>query len=137
MGKRICLPSRSSRWRTRSISRWTAKRSSKRASPTRIERMSKSAVFTRSIMGRVPVVLGALSLRPFASPVTMFIRLLLVEEIKYGTYFLDEIIFFCPGNERLHLVHLHLFYGCGTPGCLYQSLQLFVIDLRVQDVMQY
>src|SRR5437868_15450964 len=92
-----------------------AKRSRKRASSTRTERISKSAVFTRSIMGRVPVALGALSLRPLASPVTTRIGLLLVDTGQHGIHLLDEILFFCPVHERLRLLHLQLFYARGTP----------------------
>src|SRR5260221_6186742 len=68
---------------------------------------------------------------------TARLRLLLVEESQHALHFLDEIICFGPGNERLHLVHLQLVYSCGAPGCLDQPLQLVVIDLRVQGGLQY
>src|SRR5579859_6390008 len=83
-----------------------AKRSRKRASSTRTERISKRAVFTRSIMGRVPGVLGPLRFRPLASPVTTRIRLLLIDQREYGFHLFHEIILFCPGNQRLYLVDL-------------------------------
>src|SRR5579883_967569 len=98
-----------------------AKRSRKRASSTRVERISKSAVFTRSMMGRVPAVLGALSLRPLASPVTTRIGFLLIDEIKYRLHLVYEVIFFGPGNESLDLVGLQFFHGCGAPGRLDQT----------------
>src|SRR5712692_331656 len=83
-----------------------ANRSRKRTSSTRVERISKRAVFTRSIMGRVPIVLRALSLRPFASPVTTRRGLLLVDERQHCLHFNHEIIFFGPGEEGLYLVNL-------------------------------
>src|SRR6266581_6064867 len=85
-----------------------AKRSRKRASSTRVERISKRAVFTRSIMGRVPGVLGPLSLRPLASPVTTRIRFLPTNERQYSLHLFHEVILLCPGNERLNLVDLQL-----------------------------
>src|SRR5438552_17920897 len=83
-----------------------AKRSRKRASTTRVERISKRAVLTRSIIGRVPGVLGPLSLRPLASPVTTRMRFLPVNKRQHGLHLFHEIIFLCPGNERLYLVNL-------------------------------
>src|SRR2546425_7982083 len=114
-----------------------AKRSRNLASSTRVERISKRAVFTRSIIGRVPAVLGPLSLRPLASPVTTRIRLLLVDQVQHGLYFIQEEIFFCPGNQRLYLVNLQFLYACCTPRALYDALQLLIADLRVQYVLQY
>src|SRR6266699_1786390 len=117
-----------------------AKRSRKRASSTRLERISKSAVFTRSMMGRVPAVLGALSLRPLASPVTtrMFFPslLLFVQHRKHDFYFIHKVIFFGPGDQRFHLVLLQLFVGGGIPDSLDQLLELRVADLRVEQIMQ-
>src|SRR5690242_18567533 len=55
-----------------------ANKSKKQASSTCVERMSKSAVFTRSIIGRVPTVLGVFNLHPLASPVTTRIVVLLL-----------------------------------------------------------
>src|SRR5439155_21564265 len=83
-----------------------AKRSRKRASSTRVERISKRAVLTRSIIGRVPGVLGPLSLRPLASPVTTRMRFLSINERQYSLHLLHEKIFLCPGNDRLYLVNL-------------------------------
>src|SRR5260370_1193997 len=110
-----------------------SKRSRNLASSTRVERISKRAVFTRSIIGRVPAVLGPLSLRPLASPVTTRIRLLLVDQVQHGLYFIHEEIFFCPGNQRLYLVNLQFLYACCTPRALYYALQLLIADLRAQD----
>src|SRR5258706_6520196 len=114
-----------------------AKRSRNLASSTRGERISKRAVFTRSIIGRVPAVLGPLSLRPLASPVTTRIRLLLVDQVQHVLYFIQEEILFCPGNQRLYLVNLQFLDACCTPRALYNALQLLIADLRVQDVLQY
>src|SRR6266480_3993097 len=83
-----------------------AKRSRKRASSTRVERISKRAVFTRSIIGRVPGVLGPLSLRPLASPVTTRMRFLPVNKCQDGLHLFHEVIFLCPGNECFYLVNL-------------------------------
>src|SRR5206468_10694084 len=83
-----------------------AKRSRKRASSTRLERISKRAVLTRSIIGRVPGVLGPFSLRPLASPVTTRMRFLPIHERQYSLHFFYEEIFLCPGNKRLYLVNL-------------------------------
>src|SRR6266487_1398932 len=83
-----------------------AKRSRKRASSTRVERISKRAVLTRSIIGRVPGVLGPLSLRPLASPVTTRMRFLPVNERQHSLHLFYEKIFLCPGNERLYLINL-------------------------------
>src|SRR6266704_3859572 len=111
-----------------------AKRSRKRASSTRTERISKRAVFTRSMIGRVPGVLGALSLRPFASPVTTRIMLLLINERQHGFHLIHEVIFLCPGNERFHLVNLQFLHTWCAPCALYQALQLLLADLRVEHV---
>src|SRR6266566_513603 len=100
-----------------------AKRSRKRASSTRTERISKRAVFTRSMMGRVPAVLGPLSLRHLASPVTTRIRLF------------HELVFFCPGNQCLNLVNLQFLHAQCSPHALYEALQLVLADLRVQHVL--
>src|SRR6266516_2384567 len=108
-----------------------AKRSRKRASSMRTERISKRAVFTRSIMGRVPDVLGPLSLRPLASPVTTRIRPLLVNECQYSFHLFHEKIFLCPGNQRLYLVDLQFFDTRCAPRALYQALQLLFADLRI------
>src|SRR6266700_6651009 len=81
-------------------------RSRKRASSTRVERISKRAVLTRSIIGRVLGVLGPLSLRPLASPVTTRMRFLSVNKLQHRLHLFNEKIFLCPGNERLYLVNL-------------------------------
>src|SRR2546421_11643114 len=82
------------------------KRSRKRASSTRVERISKRAVLPRSIIGRVPGVLGPLSFRPLASPVTTRMRFLSVNKRQHRLHLFNEKIFLCPGNERLYLVNL-------------------------------
>src|ERR1700676_1919961 len=115
-----------------------AKRSRKRASSTRVERMSKSAVLTRSMMGRVPVVLGAFNLRPLASPVTtrMDARLSLsVYDDQYRSYLVLEVVFFGPGDQRLYMVLFQLFVGIDVPQALNKLLELRVADLRVQQVV--
>src|SRR5215469_3213179 len=114
-----------------------AKRSRNLASSTRVERISKRAVFTRSIIGRVPAVLGALSLRPLASPVTTRIRLLLIDQVQHGLYLIQEEIFFGPGNQGLYLVNLQFLYTCCAPCALYDALQLLIADLGVQYILQY
>src|SRR5215471_16225508 len=92
-----------------------AKRSRKRASSMRIERISKSAVFTRSMMGRVPDVLGPLSLRPLASPVTTRMRFLPIDERQYRLDLFQEVILLCPGNESFYLVDLQFLHTCYPP----------------------
>src|SRR5258708_7558670 len=114
-----------------------AKRSRKRASSTRTERISKRAVFTRSMMGRVPAVLGPLSLRPLASPVTTRIGLLLVDAVQHSFYLFHEEVFFCPGNQCLNLVNLQFLHARCSPHALYEALQLVLADLRVQHVLYY
>src|SRR6266581_6776772 len=112
-----------------------ANRSRKRASSTRVERISKRAVFTRSIIGRVPGVLGPLSLRPLASPVTTRMRFLSIDECQYSLHLLHEVILLCPGNQRLHLVNLQFLHTRYTPYTFHQVLQLRLADLRIKHVL--
>src|SRR5207249_3642942 len=91
-----------------------AKRSRKWISSTSSERISKSAVLTRSIMGRVPIVLGALSLRPLASPVTTRITFLLKKN-QDRLYLIDKIILFGPGDQGFHLVNLQFLQNLDFP----------------------
>src|SRR5438874_2244256 len=96
-----------------------AKRSKKRASSTREERILKRACLTRSIMGRVPGAFGPLSLRPLASPVTTRILLLLDESQHYFRLTYKIVSRLRPGNERLYLV-IFQFLECGySPHTLY------------------
>src|SRR5438105_4364573 len=90
------------------------KRSRKRAFSTRVERISKRAVLTRSRMGRVPTVLGALSLRPLASPVMTRI-LLRLDQGKHGFHLTHKIILLGPGNQGLHLVGFQFLQCRGSP----------------------
>src|SRR5205809_3678054 len=113
-----------------------AKRSRKRASSTRIDRISKRAVLTRSIIGRVPDVLGPLSLRPLASPVTTRMRFLPINERQYRLYLFQEVILLCPGNQRFYLVNLQFLYTWYPPRVLYQVLQLLLADLRIKHILQ-
>src|SRR5579871_4040460 len=117
-----------------------AKRSRKRASSTRVERISNSAVLTRSMMGRVPGVLGDFSLRPFASPVTTRIAplspLFFAQNGQHRAHFILEVVLFGPRDQRLHLVLLELFIRRGVPDTLKQLLKLFVADLVAKHVMQ-
>src|SRR5947207_1273480 len=113
-----------------------AKRSRKRASSTRAAMMLKSACLTRSIIGRVPLLFGPLSLRPLASPVTTRIFFLL-QESQYHFYLADKIIFFGPGNQRLKLVIFELIERRHIPYTLDDLLQLLIAYLRIGYVMQY
>src|SRR6266576_3291922 len=100
-----------------------AKRSRKRASSTRAAMMLKSACLTRSIIGRVPIVFGPLSLRPLASPVTTRILFLLHQQL-YDLDLAEKIILFCPGNQRFCLVIFQFLERCDTPYTIYQLQEL-------------
>src|SRR5216683_3112215 len=123
-----------------------AKRSRNLASSTRVERISKRAVFTRSIIGRVPAVLGPLSLRPLASPVTTRIRLLLVDlRVQYVLQYhqapwagsrcpshLFQFIQLDPRNRRLLLTFpsLFLFY-------LFHLFHLLILLVKFKHLWRF
>src|SRR5579883_3501608 len=111
------------------------KRSRKRASSTRVERISKRAVLTLSMIGRVPIVLGDLSLRPFASPVTTRIAILLKKR-QHHLGLGDKFILLAPGNQLFGLLGLQFFIRSRSPYATNERLQLFWRELAVDNVMQ-
>src|SRR2546430_12227186 len=97
--------------------------------------MSKSAVFTRSIMGRVPTILGVFNLRPLASPVTTRIAILL-QYSQSCLHFINKVILLGPGDQCLSLIHLQFFECRNTPNAKDEFLQPFLSDLVAHDVTE-
>src|SRR5207237_4102103 len=111
-----------------------AKRSKKRTSSTRKERILKRACFTRSIMGRVPGVFGPLSLRPLASPVTTRILLLLDESQHHFRLTYNIVSRLRPRNERHYLVVFQFLELRYSPRTLYQLQELLIADLVIYHI---
>src|SRR5579884_250302 len=111
------------------------KRSRKRASSTRVERISKRAVLTLSMIGRVPIVFGDLSLRPFASPVTTRIAVLLkMRQQHLGLR--HKVVLLAPGDQSLGLIAFQFLLRGRAPDTPNEGLQLFRAELPVNDIVQ-
>src|SRR5579883_2991447 len=111
------------------------KRSRKRASSTRVERISKRAVLTLSMIGRVPIVFGDLSLRPFASPVTTRIAVLLkMRQQHLGLR--HKVVLLAPGNQGFGLIAFQFLLRGRAPDTPNEGLQLFRAELPVNDIVQ-